>query len=103
MQETILMPGGRLDSATAPAFECEMIAATPADTQNLLIDLANLAYVSSAGLRVLLVAAKRVRAVGGRVALCGLQPRVAEVFDISGFGAIVPVYPDRHSALAALR
>jgi anti-anti-sigma factor len=97
------MPGGRLDSATAPGFEREMIAATQAEVRRLLIDLANLAYVSSAGLRVLLLAAKRMRAAGGRIALCGLQPRVAEVFEISGFGAIVPVYPDRDSALAALR
>nr|WP_294525152.1 STAS domain-containing protein [uncultured Rhodopila sp.] len=103
MTETILMPAGRLDTAAAPAFEREMIAATAAGGSRLLIDLANLAYVSSAGLRVFLVAAKRLRAEGGRIALCGLQPQVAEVFDISGFAAIVPVYADRQAALAALR
>ena len=103
MQETILMPGGRLDTAAAPAFELEMVAATKSGTLRLLIDLANLVYVSSAGLRVLLKAAKQLRAMDGRIALCGLQPQVAEVFAISGFGAIVPVYPDRESALAALR
>jgi anti-anti-sigma factor len=103
MPETILMPSGRLDTSAAPAFEREMVAATQSDTGPLLIDLGELVYVSSAGLRVILMAAKRVRAKGGRLALCGLQPQVAEVFEISGFGAIVPVYPDRESALTALR
>ena len=103
MPETILMPSGRLDTSAAPAFEREMVAATQSDTDRLLIDLADLVYVSSAGLRVILMAAKRVRAQGGRIALCGLRPQVADVFEISGFGAIVPVYPDQASALAALR
>jgi anti-anti-sigma factor len=103
MTETILMPAGRLDTAAAPGFERELIAATASGCDRLLIDLANLVYVSSAGLRIFLVAAKRLRAGGGRIALCGLQPQVAEVFDISGFAAILPVYADRETALAALR
>jgi len=103
MPETILMPSGRLDTAAAPAFEHELAAATQSGTGRLLIDLENLVYVGSAGLRVFLMAAKRARAKGGRIALCGLRPQVAEVFDISGFGVIVPVYADRESALAALR
>jgi anti-anti-sigma factor len=103
MSETILMPAGRLDTAGASAFEREMMAATQAETCRLLIDLADLVYVGSAGLRVLLMAAKRLRASGGSIALCRLQPQVAEVFDISGFTAIVPVYADRQTALAALR
>lgn len=80
-----------------------MVTATQSDSVSLLIDLRELVYVSSAGLRVILMAAKRVRAKGGRIALCGLQPQVAEVFEISGFGAIVPIHADRESALAALR
>jgi anti-anti-sigma factor len=103
MPETILMPAGRLDTAGASAFEREMTAATQTENRRLLIDLANLVYVGSAGLRVLLMAAKRLRASGGSIALCGLQPQVAEVFDISGFTAVVPVYADRQTALAALR
>jgi anti-anti-sigma factor len=103
MPETILTPSGRLDTAAAPAFEREVQAAMASGSARVLIDLANLAYISSMGLRVLLTAAKRINADGGRLVLCTLQPQVAEVFDISGFGAIVPVYADRESALAALR
>jgi anti-sigma B factor antagonist/stage II sporulation protein AA (anti-sigma F factor antagonist) len=103
MPATILMPNGRLDTSAAPAFERDMVTATQSDSVSLLIDLRELVYVSSAGLRVILMAAKRVRAKGGRIALCGLQPQVAEVFEISGFGAIVPIHADRESALAALR
>ena len=72
MPEIILTPGGRLDSTTAPAFEREMIAAMQAEARRLLIDLANLAYVSSAGLRVLLLAAARCTARPLRMARFGL-------------------------------
>jgi anti-anti-sigma factor len=103
MTETILMPAGRLDTAAAPEFERQIIAATQSGGCRLLIDLSDLAYISSAGLRVFLMAAKRLRAEGGRIALCGLQQRVAEVFEISGFTTILPIYADRPTAVAALR
>lgn len=103
MSETILTPSGRLDTAAAPLFEREVEAATASGNARVLIDLADLSYISSMGLRALLTAAKRINAKGGRLALCALQAQVAEVFEISGFNAIVPVYKDRESALAALR
>ena len=69
----------------------------------LVLDLAGLDYVSSAGLRVLLKAAKEARAAGSRFALAGLRPAVREVFEVSGFFAVLTAYPTRAEALAALR
>ena len=59
-------------------------------------------YVSSLGVRVVIMAVKRLRAAGGRLAICGLQMPVADVIEISGLNAILEIYPDRASALAAL-
>jgi anti-anti-sigma factor len=105
MSETILSPKGRLDSATAPAFEQEFLRASATGLSRLLIDFSELTYISSAGLRVVLKAAKRMQSEGGRVALCALGPQVAEVFDISGFSSlsIFSIHPARAAALAALR
>ncbi|MEO8329077.1 MAG: STAS domain-containing protein, partial [Candidatus Nanopelagicales bacterium] len=59
-------------------------------------------YISSAGLRVLLGAAKKLRASGGTLGMFGLNQSVREVFDISGFSAILSVYPSEAEALGAM-
>ncbi|MBI1208349.1 MAG: anti-sigma factor antagonist [Azospirillum sp.] len=92
---------GRLDSNTARSFEEKLLGAiAPADPV-MVVDCSQLDYVSSAGLRVLLMAAKRVKAAKGRLALCGLKPHVQEVFDVSGFSSIFVIHPNRAAALAA--
>ncbi len=105
MTENILTPKGRLDSATAAAFETEFMAAADGGADRMLIDFSELTYISSAGLRVVLKAAKKMQSKGGRVALCSLGPQIAEVFEISGFSSlsIFSIHPERDSALAALR
>ncbi len=62
------------------------------------MDLEQLAYISSAGLRVVLMAAKRAKQSGGRLLLCGLSPAVRELFEISGFLKILEVCADRAAA-----
>ena len=71
-------------------------------TQKLLIDFAKLDYISSAGLRVLLIAAKRLKESDGRFAICSLNDNVADVFAVSGFGSFIDIHPDEASALAAM-
>jgi len=93
---------GRLDSNTAKAFEEKVIGAIEADKPRMVIDLAGLDYISSAGLRVLLMAAKRIKAAQGNLILCGLQPHVREVFDVSGFSTIFSIQPDRAAAATAI-
>ncbi|MCC6134095.1 MAG: STAS domain-containing protein [Candidatus Contendobacter sp.] len=97
---TILKPVGRLDSLSCREFETRLLAALD-DNQAVAVDCAALDYISSAGLRVLLVAAKRNRA-GGRLALAELRDNVREVFEISGFSAIFVIHPTVAAAVAAL-
>jgi anti-sigma B factor antagonist len=90
---------GRLDSAATAEFEKKIVAVTGA---NIVLDLAKLEYIGSAGLRSVLGALKRTGAQGGKLALAAPIPSVVEVFEISGFITLVTVYPDRASAVAAL-
>ena len=66
----------------------------------MTLDFTKLDYISSAGLRVLLGAAKTLLASGGSLGIFGLNPSVLEVFEISGFSTILAVYPSEAEALA---
>jgi anti-sigma B factor antagonist len=102
-QTTVVIPEGRLDFGTAPAFEKQLeqaLAGTNGAPTALIIDCAGLDYVSSAGLRAFLVTARASQRAGKRFALCALKPAVREVFDLSGFSRIIALHPDRATALA---
>ena len=90
---------GRLDTATAAAAEAKLLALL--EEGGVIADLEGVRYVSSAGLRVLLKAAKQAKTAGKAFSVCGLQPPVREVFEISGFDKIIPAYGTRAEALAA--
>ena len=79
---------GRLDTAAAPLLEAE-VAALDGIT-DLTLDLAGLEYLSSAGLRVLLLAQKRMNAQGS-MTLCHVNDIVAEVFELTGFIDILTI------------
>lgn len=93
---------GRIDSAMAPARERELQALFNSGAVHLVIDLTEVSYLSSAGLRVLLVAAKGCRSVGGQAVLVGPQESVSQVLQMSGFDRLLKVFSDRESALACL-
>jgi anti-anti-sigma factor len=67
--------------------------------KRLVIDCAGLDFISSAGLRSLLLAVKKMKAAGGAIALAALQPNVKEVFDISGFSALFTIHGSKADAL----
>lgn len=94
-------PKGRLDSNSAPALEKVLLERIDAGQSKLTIDFGSVDYISSAGLRVLLMAAKRTGAAKGRFSMHSLSPEIREVFEISGFLTILKVYPDLNAALAA--
>jgi anti-anti-sigma factor len=96
----VLTPKGRVDSATARDFEGTLNAALDGTSGPVVIDMSELAFVSSAGLRVFLLAGKRLKAEERGLVLCALQSRVLQVFEISGFAKIMAIEPDRQSALA---
>jgi anti-anti-sigma factor len=100
---TVVVPEGRIDFATAPGFEKELqqVLGGGSPPAALLIDCGALEYVSSAGLRAILVTARAAQKAGIAFALCALRPAVQEVFDLSGFSQIIALYPDRAAALAA--
>jgi anti-anti-sigma factor len=100
-QALIMIPRGRLDSRTAPMLQ-EQLMQRIESAPSLLIDCAHLDYVSSAGLRVLLMGGKQSKQAGRGFALCSLQDSVREVFEISGFLSVLSCYGDRSQALSAL-
>jgi anti-anti-sigma factor len=94
---------GRLDSSSAQPAEESFTQLLGGGTPHLVIDLSKLEYISSAGLRVLLVVAKKVQQAQGKLVLFGLVPNVREVFSISGFDKIFSIRDDAASAVAAVR
>lgn len=98
----VLRLSGRLDAETAPDFETAVLSRVDAGESSMVLDLEGLEYVSSAGLRVVLVAAKRLQQAGGKLVVCSLQNPVLEVFRVSGMDSIIDTSKDRAGALAAL-
>ena len=80
---------GRLDASSSIEAQKELERMLEADSSKLLVDLSGLEYISSAGLRVLLVVAKKMQQKGGKIVLAALTPNVKEVFEISGFSSIL--------------
>ena len=99
---TIVTLQGRLDYGAAAGFQALVEQAlTGAGTKpaGVIIDCAGLDYVSSAGLRVFLLAARASQRAGLSFSICALKPAVREVFDLSGFSRVIAVYADRAAAL----
>ena len=98
----VIALNGRLDSATVMQVDEALTRALDA-APAIVLDLAELGYVKSAGLRVLLKTAKQAKSRQVRLALAAMQPTVQNVFEVSGFSTIFSIYADRGEALAQLR
>ncbi len=99
----IVKLAGRLDSSAAQPAEESFARVLEGGTPHLAIDMSQLEYISSAGLRVLLVVAKKVQQAKGKMVLFGLVPHVSEVFSVSGFDKIFAIQPDAAAAVASVR
>lgn len=100
----VLSPAGRIDHTHADAFKLALdphLRDCTAGGAALLIDFSQVNYISSIGLRALMIAIKQVKAQGGRMVLAALTPLVLEVFTISRFDMLFEIFPDRAAALAA--
>ncbi len=95
----VISPEGQLNSGNAAAAEAEILGQLAGGANRLLLDLTQLDYISSAGLRVVLVMAKRLKQSAGQLVLCGMRPHIRDVFDISGFLNILNVAETRELAL----
>lgn len=89
---------GKLDTTTAKTFEAKILAQIESGDRRFIIDLAQLDYISSSGLRVFILAGKRLNTANGKMVLCSLKDPVKEVFDIAGFTDIFSVYGSHDEA-----
>jgi anti-anti-sigma factor len=106
---------GKLDTTTAKTFEEKILTRIESGDRRFIIDLAQLDYVSSQGLRVFLLAGKRLDSANGKLVLCGFkktipyhtlnrpQDPVREVFDIAGFSSIFSIYGSHDDAIKDLQ
>ena len=93
----------RVDALTARTAEEELRRVIDGGDTSLVLDFSATKYISSAGLRVVLQAAKGMKAKGGRLALCCLQEFVHEVFETAGLTSVLDVYESAEAARAAMR
>ena len=101
----VVAPVGRIDHASAEAFQTTLepiLVAAAGMNGALLLDLSNVPYISSVGLRVVMMAAKHLKARKARIAAVGLQSIVAEIFAISRFDSVFEMYPTLPAALDAM-
>jgi anti-anti-sigma factor len=97
----VLTPPARLDSNSAAAFEQELLGRIDAGAHRIALDFSSVSYISSAGLRTLLIGAKRLRQTGGRVILCAVSESCYKVLEVSGFLTLFPLFPTVEAAFAA--
>jgi anti-anti-sigma factor len=98
----VVAPAGRLDSVTSSELEKHIASRLDAGARRLVVDLAGVEYISSAGLRVLLMAAKRLKEPPAALVLCGMGPSVRAVLELTGFVPLFAIEPTREQALARL-
>jgi anti-anti-sigma factor len=101
----VLSPTGRLDHDNCEAFREELaphLERSAKDKLSIVLDLSGLEYVSSAGLRCFMLAAKQAKAQNSRVVIAAMQPVVAEIFQIARFNLVFDAYPKVRDALGAL-
>ena len=98
----IITPVGRLDSLAAPVLRNTLAELDAAGERRVVIDLARVDYISSAGLGVLFTLAKRMRETGGGLAICALGDQVRRVFDLAGYAPHFTVTATRAEAVASV-
>jgi len=97
----IIAPRGRIDSSTAPAFEKQLMERL-AHHSFLVLDFSAVDFLSSAGLRLLILAAKQINQDEGRLILCGVSQPIHDILEISGFLGLIEVVDSRAQALAEI-
>ena len=93
---------GRVDGANAVDFHEALEAAISSDDTGMVLDFGGISYISSAGLRVVLLVAKTLQKQNAKMAVCSLSESIREIFEISGFDKIIPVHASRSEALAGV-
>ncbi len=90
---------GRLDSSTTETLEEEVISCLDQGIKYLILDFANLEYINSAGLRILVLSHQRLHPNGGQVMVCSPRDYIAEIFNISGYDKVFTMFGKLEEAL----
>jgi anti-anti-sigma factor len=101
----VVAPTGRLDHDNCEAFRAglqPLLDRALASRQRIVVDLSGLEYVSSAGLRCFMLAARQAKAKDGKMAVAAPRPVVAEIFEISRFNMVFRIFPSMQEALGFL-
>ena len=93
---------GRIDGSNVVQFEEAVRAAIEDSDRAVVMDFEKLAYISSAGLRAILLTAKSLQSRNAKLVLCSLADPIREVFEISGFDKVLPIHATKAEALASL-
>lgn len=99
---TVVEPNGRIDNVGSGILGQRLAAVASGGPQLLVIDLRRVNYITSAGFRVLLLAAKEAAARNFVLALCSLSDELRHLFQIAGFLGLFKVYASREESLAAI-
>ncbi len=99
----ILKPGGRIDGQNALEFQSKIDSAIGDADSAVILQLSNLTYISSAGLRVILLLAKTLRSRDIKFGMCSIAHSVKDVFVMSGFSKIIPTHNTLDEAVAAVQ
>jgi anti-sigma B factor antagonist len=93
---------GSLDSNTSPEFEQKIYEALEKGQRKLILNLEDLDYISSAGIRVMLKTTKDLKRMDGNIVLCSLQDYVREVFEIAGFDGYLNIENNLKAAMVQI-
>jgi anti-anti-sigma factor len=98
----VISLSGRLDASTAPLLQVRFQEALTEERCRFVVEMSEVDYVSSGGLRVLLIMTKMVRALGGGIVLAQLHPFVEDLMRISGFHTVIAATATKEEALTLL-
>jgi anti-anti-sigma factor len=100
---SVVEVSGRIDSSTAPALGKQLTISLEDAQVRVVLDLSRVEYISSAGFRILLIAAKRADESASRFVLCGVGGKVKQLFDLGGFLDIFIIVGAREEGIAAAK
>ncbi|MEK7786825.1 MAG: STAS domain-containing protein [Chloroflexota bacterium] len=98
---SVMTVKGRVDSATAPDLENALKQLVETEKTQIVLDLKDVEYMSSAGLRAMVSTLKAVKRINGDLRLCSPSPRVAEVLRLAGLTSIFNIYPNQSDAVGS--
>lgn len=100
---TVIQVAGSMDATTVTDFDAEWKKSLEAGATKVVVEMSALEYISSAGLRGILMLAKMSKAKGAALGFAGMKAMVADMFKLSGFQSILKLYPNLDAALAEFR